>query len=237
MKRTRMVRGIGGSILVIFKLGFIPFAATNHFYLIGRWWRRRNFRYHLVDFGFGLGRHRRSRPGTANLSGWRRCLPFLCPADCAKKAESVLPAKPAPASARRPEKPARVITGAVCASAEAFRSRLLPTAMTGDVFEDGGGLTVVAALTAGSQHIHARARLHEAGHRNHVVDTHRNRAHSLRDHRGQAGSGVQRRQFAGQNKFALADRQNCAAAQDLRWVRRRRPGGTADCGRVITRTS
>src|ERR1039458_2067309 len=46
-----------------------------------------------------------SRPGTANLTASRRCLPFWCPADSAKRAESVLPAKPAPASARHPEKP------------------------------------------------------------------------------------------------------------------------------------
>src|SRR5208282_479037 len=45
------------------------------------------------------------RPGTANLSASRRCLPFWCPADSAKRAESVLPPKPAPASGRHPEKP------------------------------------------------------------------------------------------------------------------------------------
>src|ERR1039457_1031875 len=39
--------------------GFIPFAAADHFYRIGRWWwRRRAFRYYFVGFGFGLGRHR-----------------------------------------------------------------------------------------------------------------------------------------------------------------------------------
>ncbi len=52
---------------------------------------------------------------------------------------------------------------------------------------------------------------------NHVVDTYGNGAHSGRDHRGQAGSGIHCRQLAGKNKFAFADRQNCAAAKDLRW--------------------
>src|SRR5207245_6666632 len=36
-----------------------------------------------------------SRPDTANWSASRLCRPFLYPSDCAKRAECVLPAKPA----------------------------------------------------------------------------------------------------------------------------------------------
>src|ERR1019366_1813560 len=131
--------GIDGS-----KLGFIPFAATDHFYRVRRRRWRRNFRHHLANLGFGLGRHRfipqvqRTYPRRADAS-------LFCVQRIAQRQlnSSFLRSQCQLLRVVRRDQECNYRGGLrLCGSVPA---QALAHGDDRDVFEDGGGLTFVAA--------------------------------------------------------------------------------------------
>ena len=171
-------------LLVVFKLGFIPFAATDHFDLVGRWGnRRRSFYRCFVELRFRFGRWHRRLAQVQRAAAGRADAALFC-------VQRITQRELNPSLLRNQRQLLRVVRGnQECNHGSGLRvgARVAVQALADgddrDIFEDGGGLTIVpSALISCGEHIHAGSRLNEAGHGNYVIDTYGNGAHSWRDH-------------------------------------------------------